>query len=97
MNYSNINHIENFIKIKKPKIKKIGKIGKGAVKTGISVGKGVVKTGSGFMDKMNPFNQAKDFASSFGLGGGETKIISYICSALVCLILIAVIIFQLKN
>ena len=36
MNYSNINHIENFIKIKKPKIKKpnLKKIGKGAIKTG---------------------------------------------------------------
>ena len=90
MNYSNINQTEHFIKFKKPKIKKIGKrVGK--------VGKNVIKTGNKFQKKMNPFNQVKDLGKSFGLGGGETKIISYICSALVCLILIAVIIFQLKN
>jgi hypothetical protein len=43
MNYSNINHIENFIKLKKPKIKKIKlkKIGEGAIKTG----KGAAKLG----------------------------------------------------
>lgn len=94
MIYSNINDMEHFYKFK---MKKLGKVGRGAIKTGGKVGKGVIKTGSGFMDKMNPFNQAKDLASSFGLGGGNSKIISYVCSALVCLILIAVIIFQLKN
>ena len=47
MNYSNINHIENFIKIKKPKFKKIGKgavnTGKGAAKFGGKVTQGGTK------------------------------------------------------
>lgn len=43
MIYSNINHTENFIKFKKPKIKKIKlkKIGEGAIK----IGKGAAKLG----------------------------------------------------
>jgi hypothetical protein len=98
MIYSNINDMEHFYKFKMKKLGRgVSKVGRGAIKTGGKVGKGVIKTGSGFMDKMNPFNQAKDLASSFGLGGGNSTIISYVSLGLVCLILIAVIIFQLKN
>ena len=97
MNYSNINNTEHFIKFKKPKFNKIGK-GIGKVGKGIGkVGKGVVKTGTKFQKKMNPINQMKDLGKSLGIGGTETKIISYVCSVLICLILIAYILFQLKR
>ena len=90
MNYLNINDMEHFIKFKKPKIKKIGKgVGK--------VGKNVIKTGTKFQKKMNPINQVKDLGKNLGIGGTETKIISYICLFLICLMLVAYILFQLKR
>lgn len=97
MIYSNINDMEHFYKFKMKKLGKVAKgaskVGQGAIKTGGKVGKG----GLTAFNTINPLSIiAKSAPGIFG-GGGNSRIISYVCSALVCLILIAVIIFQLKN
>lgn len=99
MNYSNINYTENFIKFKKPKIKKpklkqISKVGQGAIKTGGKIGKG----GLTAFKTINPLSIISDSATGvFGGGSSNFKIMSYIVSCLVCLMLVAYIIFQLKR
>jgi len=99
MIYSNINDMEHFYKFK---MKKIGKIAKGAAKVATSKGarklaQGALKTGGKIgkgglkvLDKINPLS------ITTGIFGGN-KTMSYVCSALVCLILVAIILFQLKN
>ena len=99
MNYSNINQTEHFIKFKKPKIKKpklkqISKVGQGAIKTGGKIGKG----GLTAFETINPLSIISDSATGvFGGGGSSFKIMSIIVSVLVCLVLVAYILFQLKR
>ena len=93
MNYSNINHTENFIKFKKPKIKKIKlkKIGEGAIKTG----KGAAKLGGKATqggtkllgDSMGNVWGGALGGITDGLGISPTQII--ICLVVLCIILIA--------
>jgi len=98
MNYSNINNTEHFYKFKMKKFGKgVGKVSKGVGKVGQGAFKGVSKTGFSALDKINPLNQVTKLGKAFGLGGGSTKIISFVCSFLVCLMLIAFIIFKLKS
>jgi len=96
MIYSNINDMEHFYKFKMKKLGKIAKgaskVGQGAIKTGGKIGKG----GLTAFTTINPLSIIAKSAPGI-FGGGNSKIISYICSALVCLILIVVIIYQLKN
>jgi len=103
MIYSNINDMEHFYKFKMKKVGKIAKgaakgavkvatskgarkLAQGALKTGGKIGKGGLKV----LDKINPLS------ITTGIFGGN-KTMSYVCSALVCLILVAIILFQLKN
>ena len=91
MNYSNINNTEHFFKFKLKKVgKKIGKVGKGAVKGAVKVAPGALKSGLKVFSTVNPLS------ITTGIFGGN-KTMSYVCSALVCLILVAIILFQLKN
>jgi hypothetical protein len=96
MIYSNINDMEHFYKFKMKKLGKVAKgaskVGQGAIKTGGKIGKG----GLTAFKTMNPLSIIAESAPGI-FGGGSSKIISYVCSALVCLILIAVIIYQLKK
>lgn len=90
MNYSNNNYTENFIKFKKIS-KGIGKVGKGAVKAAPSVFKGGLKG----LQSLNPLSALS--SNIIGGNSGNYTIMSYVCSALICLILVAYIIFQLKK
>lgn len=96
MIYSNINDMEHFYKFKIKKLGKVtkgaSKVGQGAIKTGGKIGKG----GLTAFNTMNPLSIIAKSAPGI-FGGGNSRIMSYVCSALVCLILIAAIIFQLKN
>ena len=99
MNYSNINYTENFIKLKKPKIKKpklkqIGKVGQGAIKTGGKIGKG----GLTAFETINPLSIISGSATGiFGGGSSKFTMMSYIVSSLVCLMLLAFIIYQVRK
>ena len=98
MNYSNINDTEHFYKFKMKKLGKVAKgaskVGQGAIKTGGKIGKG----GLTAFETINPLSIISDSATGvFGGGSSNFKIMSYIVSCLVCLMLVAYIIFQLKR
>jgi len=87
MIYSNINHTENFIKFKKPKIKKIGegaiKTGKGAAKLGGKATQGGTKL---LGDSMGNIWGGALGGITDGLGISSTQII--ICFVVLCITLI---------
>ena len=103
MIYSNFNDMEHFYKFKMKKFGKgISKVGKGAIKTGGKIGKGAIKTGGKIgkgglkvFDKINPLSVLSNTTND--IFGGGNSIMSYVSLGLCCLIIIAVIIFQLKN
>lgn len=94
MNYSNINHTENFIKFKKPKIKKIKlkNIGEEAIKTGkggSKLGGKAVQGGTKLLgDSMGNIWGGALGGITDGLGISSTQIIIGLVVILVIIIVI---------